>query len=123
MFTGDLYVGGEDRALRADYEIWQIIASLKRISTYPIRFLFPGSARVRENPQQDLEAKIDYLEALGARILDLHRQGLEVGAIVREMFDQPMFLELLTGGHFSRRRLVESYLRNGPEESALGLSG
>ena len=32
IFTGDLFVGGKDRALRAGCDIWQVIESLKLIS-------------------------------------------------------------------------------------------
>jgi hypothetical protein len=28
IFTGDAYIGGKDRALRQDYDIWQIIRRL-----------------------------------------------------------------------------------------------
>ena len=110
LFTGDLFVGGRDRALRADFDIWQIIASLKRVAELEIVRLFPGSARVRENPAQDLRAKIAYLEQLGERVLELRREGRGVGAIARELCGRPMTIEFITGGHFSRRRLVSSYL-------------
>jgi glyoxylase-like metal-dependent hydrolase (beta-lactamase superfamily II) len=111
LFTGDLFIGGRDRALRADYDIWQIIASLKRIAELPAVKLFPGSARVRDNPAGALKAKISYLEELGERVLELHRQGQDVPAIARAVGGRPMPIEIFTLGHFSRRRLVLSYLR------------
>jgi glyoxylase-like metal-dependent hydrolase (beta-lactamase superfamily II) len=110
LFTGDLFVGGQDRALRAGYDIWQIIASLKKISRLPATILFPGSARVRSNPAQALGEKIAYLEALGAQVLALSRQGISVSQIVRQLCGGPMLVELFTLGHFSRRHLVLSYL-------------
>jgi glyoxylase-like metal-dependent hydrolase (beta-lactamase superfamily II) len=111
LFTGDLFIGGRDRALRADYDIWQIIASLKRIAQLPAVRLFPGSARVRDNPAAVLKAKVSYLEELGERVLELHRQGQDVPAIARAVGGRPMPIELVTLGHFSRRRLVLSYLK------------
>jgi glyoxylase-like metal-dependent hydrolase (beta-lactamase superfamily II) len=110
LFSGDLYVGGRDRALRADYDIWQIIASLKRVAALPLNLMFPGSARVRENPTQALGDKITYLEELGAAVLTLDRKGWGVSAIVRALCGGPLFLEFFTLGHFSRRQLVLSYL-------------
>ena len=83
LFTGDLFVGGQDRALRASYDIWGIIASLKRIAALPASTLFPGSVRVRDNPARALEEKIAYLEALGERVSALHRQGRSVSEIDR----------------------------------------
>ena len=111
LFTGDLYVGGRDRALGASYEVWQIIASLKRIAGLPITTLFPGSARVPDDPRQALRDKIAHLEALGERILALHGQGMSESRIMREVCGGPMWIELLTLGHFARRNLVRSYLR------------
>lgn len=111
LFTGDLYVGGQDRALRQDYEIWQIIASLKRIAALPATRLFPGSARVRDDPAEALAAKINHLEEMGERVLALSRQGVGAGEVARRVCGPPMMVELITLGHFSRRALVESYLR------------
>ena len=110
LFTGDLFVGGQERALRVDYDIWQIIASLKRIAELPATRLFPGSARVRDNPAEELKVKINYLEELGEQVVTLHRQGRGVGAIARALCGGPFLLEFITLGHFSRRGLVRSYL-------------
>lgn len=111
LFTGDLFIGGQDRALRADYNIWQIIESLKKISVLPIKMLFPGSARVRKNPNDELKRKILYLEELGEKVLYLHSQGMNVKAIVHALLKRSMLIEFFTFGHFSRRHLVLSYLR------------
>lgn len=110
LFTGDLFAGGWDRALREGYNIQQIIASLKRIAALPSTVMFPGCARIRENPTEELEAKITYLEEFGEKVLDLHRQGWEVNAIVDALCGRPMFIEFITLGNFSRRHLVLSYL-------------
>jgi glyoxylase-like metal-dependent hydrolase (beta-lactamase superfamily II) len=110
FFSGDLYVGGKERSLRAGYDIWEIIASLKRVAKLPINWLFAGSARVRENPGVELESKIDYLERLGERVLEMHQQGYSISRIVSALCGGPMLIELITLGHFSRRHLVESYL-------------
>ena len=110
LFTGDLFVGGRDRALREGYDIWAIIASLRRIAALPSRRLFPGSARMRDDPAGELAAKIEHLETLGERVLALHRQGRSVEQIVRALLGRPMSIELITLGHFSRRWLVHSYL-------------
>jgi glyoxylase-like metal-dependent hydrolase (beta-lactamase superfamily II) len=111
LFSGDLFVGGQDRALRAGYDIWQIIDSLKRIAALPATRLFPGSARVRDNPAEALGDKIRYLEELGEAVLRLYQRGWRVSQIVRALCDGPMLIEFITLGHFARRRLVLSYLR------------
>lgn len=112
LFTGDLYVGGKDRALGEGYDIWQIIASLKRIAQLPLTKLYPGCARVRDNPGETIAKKIKYLEEMGNKVLELHRQGKSEKAIVRSLLGAPMWIELITWGHFARRNLVRSYLES-----------
>ena len=110
LFTGDLFVGGKERALRVDYDIWEIINSLKLAAGLPLSILFPGSARVREKPKEALQAKIDYLEQFGERVLSLSQSGWSIPAITRELCGGPMPIEIFTLGHFSRRGLVRSFL-------------
>ncbi|OGO15238.1 MAG: hypothetical protein A2Z14_08480 [Chloroflexi bacterium RBG_16_48_8] len=111
LFSGDLYVGGKDRALRRGYDIWQIIASLKSISEMHLAILFPGSAQVRAEPMQALNDKIAYLEDLGGGVLELHEKGWDVPAIARHLLGGPMWVEVVTLGHFSRQQLIHSFLR------------
>jgi glyoxylase-like metal-dependent hydrolase (beta-lactamase superfamily II) len=111
LFSGDLFVGGRDRALSAGADIWGVLASLKKIADLPLSKLYPGSARVRENPGCELREKIAYLEEMGERVLDLYETGWSVNAIARAIFGGSLLIEIFTLGHFSRRNLVCSYLR------------
>jgi glyoxylase-like metal-dependent hydrolase (beta-lactamase superfamily II) len=117
LFTGDLFVGGRDRALREGCDIWTIIASLKRIASLQAQRLFPASARVRDNPTKEIAAKIEQLEELGERVLALHRQGRSEDQIVYALLGGPMLIEFITLGNFSRRWLVHSYLRTGDDDA------
>lgn len=112
LFAGDAYVGGKDRVARADYDIYAIIASLKKMAALRVASLFPGSGSVRTNdPVADLQRKIEYLEGLGARVLQLHKQGLGVQAIQQRLLGRDPRIRYLTLGHFRSRYLVEAYLR------------
>jgi glyoxylase-like metal-dependent hydrolase (beta-lactamase superfamily II) len=111
LFSGDLFVGGKDRALSADADIWGVIHSLKKILEIPLTRLFPGSAKVRENPVSEIQEKVDYLEEMGGKVLELNRKGWNETEIARTVFGRVMFIEMFTLGHFSRRNLVRSYLR------------
>ena len=111
LFSGDLFVGGLDRALSVEADIWGIIASLKMIADLPLSKLFPGSARVRENPRGELQEKITYLEEMGEQVWELHNKGRNLDDIAQTLFGGLMFIEIFTMGHFSRRSLVRSYLR------------
>jgi glyoxylase-like metal-dependent hydrolase (beta-lactamase superfamily II) len=109
-FTGDLFVGGRDRALRVGGDVWAIVASLRRIAALQPTLLLPGAAKVRDEAVSALVEKAAYLEELGGRIVELHRQGRSEAEIVRATCGGPMLIELFTLGHFSRRGLVRSFL-------------
>ncbi len=115
LFSGDLFVGGQDRALRAGYDVWGIVASLKRVAALAPTWLFPGSARVRQAPAQALADKIAYLESLGEAVLELDRRGWPPKAIAQALCGGPMFIEWFTLGHFTRERLILSYLEKNKE--------
>jgi len=110
LFSGDLFNGGRDRAVVAGSDIWEIIASLKRVASLPIETLFPGSSRVRLKPKEELINKITYLEELGENVLRLHSRGYSVNEIRNALLGGRMWIEAVTIGHFTRRRLVLSYL-------------
>ncbi len=112
IFTGDAYVGGKDRALRQDYDIWQIIKSLKRVVQLNPSLLFPGSGSVRRQPREEILKKIEYLEGIGKRVLTLHGEGLRDRKIRKSLFGREMPIAYFTMGHFSGKNLVRSYIVN-----------
>ena len=112
LFTGDAYVGGRDKALRGDYNVWQIINSLKKLAGLDAQYIFPGSGTVRDNPKETLRTKIDYLEETGERVLELHALGLSYRSISRQLFGPEMLIAYYTLGHFSGRNLVRSYIED-----------
>jgi len=114
LFTGDVYVGGRDRALRLDYNVWQIIESLKYLASLDVKILFPGSGTTRESPREELLGKINYLEETGHRVLALHRQGWSRRRIRHRLFGGEMSIAYYTLGHFSGRNLVRSYIEDRP---------
>ena len=112
LFTGDAYIGGRDRALRADYNIWEIVRSLKKLAALDAEVLFSGSGRVYTEAGAVLKQKISYLEEKGEQVLDLHRQGLSYGRIRRQVFGRELLIAYLTLGNFSGRNLVRSYVED-----------
>ncbi len=113
LFAGDAFIRGRERALRAAYDIWGVIAAYKKLAELDIETLFPGSGGVRERPAQEILDKIDYLEELGHRIMALHSRGLGPAAIARKLFGRERLIAYVTLGDFSGRNMVRSYLRGG----------
>lgn len=110
LFSGDAYIGGEDRALRAGYSVHGIISSLRRLSALPVATIFSGSGTVRSQGTQPLVDKIAYLESMGVKISWLHEQGVPPRRIKRRLLGRDPFIAYFTLGHFSGLRLVRSYL-------------
>lgn len=114
LFSGDTYIRGKDRALREDYNIWRIIASLKKLSERDIDLIFTGSGNVRKNGSSALKEKIEYLEKRGEQTLALHRRGWSYRRIRRELFGREMLIAYATLGHFTGRHLVRSFIEDRP---------
>jgi glyoxylase-like metal-dependent hydrolase (beta-lactamase superfamily II) len=117
LFTGDAYVGGREKALRVDYDIWGILGSLKKLAQYPVRRLFPGSGTVRENPLPEMLKKITTLEELAEKVLTLHRQGMPIHRIRRRLLGREALMTYLTFGHFSGYGLIRSFIVNQPADA------
>jgi glyoxylase-like metal-dependent hydrolase (beta-lactamase superfamily II) len=115
LFSGDAYIGGEDRALREGYDIHGIIASLKKLAGLPVRTIFSGSGTVRSHGVDPLRDKVDYLEELGQRVQSLHDEGASPREIRRRLFGRELPITYFTLGHFSGLRLVQSYLDVTPD--------
>jgi len=114
LFSGDLFVGGQDRALRADYNIWLIIVSLEKVAEMDICILFPGSGRVRKNPHDEIIRKIEYLKELGEQVLALYRQGLSYVQIRRKLLGPEVAIAYFTLGHFNGKNLIRSFIEDRP---------
>jgi glyoxylase-like metal-dependent hydrolase (beta-lactamase superfamily II) len=110
LFTGDAYVGGRDRALRAGFDIHGIIASLKKLATLPAERLFPASGNIVTDPAAALASKISYLEETGQKVMALHDQGRSPSQIRAALFGREMVIAYVTLGDFSGVNLVRSYL-------------
>jgi glyoxylase-like metal-dependent hydrolase (beta-lactamase superfamily II) len=112
LFSADAYIGGQDRAARQDYDIYAIIASLKKLATLPLTALFPGSGTVRMNsPATDIQEKVCNMEDLGSRVHELHNKGYGVQAIQRALLGPESNIYYMTLGHFRGSYLIEAYLK------------
>ncbi len=112
LFTGDAYIGGVDKALQADSDIYAIISSLRRLSALSAHRLFQGSGTVRDDPQEAIEKKREYLEELGEKVRQFHSQGLSLGEIRDRLLGGEPPIAYWTLGHFSGLNLVRSYLKD-----------
>lgn len=111
IFTGDLYIGGKDRVLRKDFDIWKIIDSLKKINSLNIEVMFSGSGKIYKNPNLKISEKISYLENLGKKIFEMYDEGKTESQISRKLFGREGWFYYLSEGEFSSENLVKSFLK------------
>jgi glyoxylase-like metal-dependent hydrolase (beta-lactamase superfamily II) len=122
LFTGDAFVGGRDRVLRADYNIWGVIQSLRKLTQLDVSILFPAGGRVRNNPAADLTKKIEYLEDLGGRAIELQQKGLSARRIRKKLLGPEPAITYITGGHFSGVNLIRSFIQDRPPQAETNTS-
>ncbi|MCS7286106.1 MAG: MBL fold metallo-hydrolase [Anaerolineae bacterium] len=112
LFSGDAYVGGKDLAYRKVYRPKLIMESLRKLASLEISYLFPGSGTVHQNGREKILAKLESLEELKERILELHQRGFPSSVIARKIVGHEPAITWLTFGDFSALNLVECFLRD-----------
>jgi len=110
LFSGDLYIRGEDRGLRCDSEIWEVVASLRRLLALDASLLLPGSGSIQRSPRQAIERKIAYLERTGQKVLELHARGMGLEEIRARLFGRELLFFRVTQGDFNGKNLVRSFV-------------
>ncbi|MFW9914792.1 MAG: MBL fold metallo-hydrolase [Candidatus Thorarchaeota archaeon] len=120
-FTGDLVVGGLDRALRADFNIWGILDSLKRIQDLELQTIFSASGRVIQDPQNVLNEHITAIEAQATRVQQEYENGQSVKDIAKRIKREAKergrslaWVERISRGYMSSENLVRSFLKLSP---------
>ncbi len=118
LFSGDAFIGGRERAARPDYDMYAVIASLKKLASLPITQLFPGSGTVRNDPVSEIKHKIAALEEMASEVCRLHHMGLDASAIQHKLLGKEPFITYLTHGHFRASHLIQAFLRQSPAPTA-----
>lgn len=108
LFSGDAFIGGRDRTWAPEYDLFGVLSSLRALASLRPEQLFPGSGNVRRNPQDDLKAKIEYLEELAAQVAELEAQQVESATIAARLLGSDWRMAFWTQGHFSALHLVEA---------------
>lgn len=106
LFSGDAFIGGQDRAWSPESDMFATIGSLRTMIALRPNRLFPGSGHVRKDPMTDLQGKLLYLTDLCAQVADLDAEKLATEQIVQRLFGGEPRMTFWTRGHFSAEKLV-----------------
>lgn len=121
VWTGDLVVGGLNRALRADYDIWGILHSLQKLQDLELQTIFSASGRVIQEPQNVLTQHIASIEGQATRVQQEYESGQSVKEIAKRIKREAKksghslaWVERITRGYMSSENLVRSLLKLSP---------
>ncbi len=108
LFAGDLFVAARPRYLRADENLGQTVKSLRALLKFEFDTLFCGHRGVVHQAREQIGAKLDYLEDLRGQVRERRQRGETISAITLELLGKEDFLSWFSGGHFSKRNLVQA---------------
>jgi glyoxylase-like metal-dependent hydrolase (beta-lactamase superfamily II) len=110
LFAGDAALGPLKYGFR-DEDIHAYLRSLKAMRDRKPEVVFPAHGPVLEQPQEQLGAQIQRLEALRDEARRLARDGLSEGAIARRLLGFDGVLGMVSGGEFRKALLIRGLLR------------
>ncbi len=118
LFTGDLFLSPRVKVASPFDDPWQILASLRKVQALDFDRLYCGHGQVFNGlaAKQALSERIWYWEWLADEARRLRSQGLSVRGVRGRLLGPEPIMFYVTGGDFSKHRLVQQLLRS-PEES------
>lgn len=111
LFSGDAFIGGQDRVLREGYDVRLVTKTLRMLSSLGAEVMFTGMGNVIRHPARQIERKISYFEEVSDRIVKMNREGISAADIARKLFPGDFHVRLVTSGDFSAANLVQAFLR------------
>lgn len=108
LFSGDIYIHGDEEAWAAEADLFGVVCSLRTLASFHPERLFPANGRVSRNPLPELHGKIGYLVQLTHEVARLDALGLSTAEIVLRLFQKEPALYFWTMGHYSAVKLVEA---------------
>jgi glyoxylase-like metal-dependent hydrolase (beta-lactamase superfamily II) len=112
LFSGDLFIHERARYLRADEDAHQILASLQRVLELRPGLMLCSHAGFVEDPCSAIQRKIVYWRDLAPEAMALFEEGYSVERITEELLGSEGLATRLSRGHFSKRNLISSLLRD-----------
>jgi glyoxylase-like metal-dependent hydrolase (beta-lactamase superfamily II) len=114
-FSGDTFITGRPKVIRADEDVSGLIESMTMLAALPVErlVLFTSMGEIIPDGRRVLRSCAAYLEDLARRAAELQEEGLSIDEIINGLLGKGSSLAGLTGGHFSSENLVRSLLAMG----------
>ena len=113
MFTGDLFITPKVKLVLIDENILETIDSLKKIQTYDFDDMYCCHAGYVKNAKKWIQLKIEYLEELEAKVIDLAKQGKDVHEITQQLFPNSYSIISLSNTEWSPLHMIRTFMNRG----------
>ena len=110
LFSGDIFCGRRFDYLRKDEDFNQILESLKALAGLDIRTIFCGFKGAVENGMEAIKAKIQYMEELRGKVLELHGRGMPPRKIKQKLLGAETAMCFITLGHYSKQNTIDDII-------------
>lgn len=118
VFTGDLFVSSGASAVMRHENPYQSMTSLRRVADLEPSLMLTGHGVAMDDPAPALRRKADHIERAVGRAVELDREGLPLGEVVRRTFPgvrKPgRLMTVITAGEFSLRCFVRAAIAHQP---------
>jgi len=112
LFSGDIWVGERPKTARAEEDLHQIIADLRKFEELNPKIMFASLGKIVPNPLDIIRKTRAYLEETRDRIIELHTQGRSSEQIRDELYGRESVLAEFTQYQLSTKIFIESFLRH-----------
>ena len=111
LFSGDTWVGERPKTARAEEDIHQLIADLRKFEELGPKIMFASLGKVVPNPLEVIKRTRSYMETTRDKILKLHSEGKKPEQIRSVLFGRESVLARATQYQLSTKIIIESFLR------------
>ncbi len=112
LFTGDLVVSPKTKLVMRTENVPQIMESLRKLLSYDFKTVYCGHAGVVEKGRDWVKAKLDYLEDLRGKVLELHNKGWSIRAINKKLFPKIAPLFFVSCGEWASSHIIRSLIED-----------
>ena len=112
LFSGDLFVTPATKLVLADENVPSIIDSIKRVLELDFEEIFCCHAGYVKQGRKMLSRKLQYLEELKEKILDMNKQGYHEKEIQKELFKKRYPITYLSHGEWDSIHIIRSVLKD-----------
>ena len=106
VFSGDVYLHGQDDAWNAEADLFGVICSLRTLASLHPERLFAADGRISRTPLPELHGKIGLLVQHARDVARMDALGLTAEEMVLRLFPKEPPIAFWTQGHYSTRHLV-----------------